>query len=33
MDYYDGQGKYSGVNGMGSIDDIFTRLTGIIDAL
>ena len=33
MGYYDGQGKYRGVNGVGSIADIFTRLTGIIEAL
>ena len=33
MDYYEGQGKYCGVAGMGTIDDIFDRLTAIIDAL
>ena len=33
MGYYDGQGKYHGVAGMGSIDDIFDRLSGIIDKL
>ena len=33
MNFYDGQGKYRGVNGMGGIDDIFDRLIGIIDAL
>jgi len=30
MGYYDGQGKYRGVNGVGGIEDIFERLTGII---
>ena len=33
MNYYDGQGKYRGVNGVGSIDDIFARLSGNIDDL
>ena len=33
MGYYEGQGKYRGVEGMGSIEDIFNRLTGIIDTL
>ena len=33
MGYYDSQGKYRGVNGVGSIDDIFGRLTGIIETL
>ena len=33
MGYYDAQGKYRGVNGVGSIDDIFGRLTGIIEDL
>jgi adenylate kinase len=30
MGYYLGQGKYGGVDGVGSIEDIFSRLTGII---
>jgi adenylate kinase len=33
MGYYDGQDKYRGVAGMGSIEDIFDRLSGIIDTL
>jgi hypothetical protein len=33
MGYYDSQGKYRGAAGMGSIEDIFDRLTGIIDTL
>ena len=33
MGYYKGQGKYRGVAGMGSVEDIFNRLTGIIDTL
>ena len=33
MGYYDAQGKYRGVNGVGGIDDIFGRLTGIIESL
>ena len=34
MNYYDGQGKYRGVNGVGSIDEIFVRLSGnIVDLL
>lgn len=33
MGFYDSQGKYRGVNGVGSIDDIFGRLTGIIEAV
>jgi len=33
MGYYDAQGKYRGVDGIGSIDDIFGRLTGIIVGL
>jgi len=33
MGYYESQGKYRGVNGVGSIDDIFGGLTGIIEAL
>ncbi len=31
MDYYKGTGKYRGVDGMGSIDDIFSRITEVID--
>jgi len=31
MGYYQGQGKYRGVEGMGSVEDIFDRLAGIID--
>lgn len=30
-DYYNNQGKYKGVNGIGSIDDIFNALCEIID--
>jgi adenylate kinase len=33
MDYYRTQGKYRGFNGVGSIDEIFNRLTGIIGEL
>ncbi len=33
MKYYESQGKYRGVNGVGSIDDIFKRLTDIIEAI
>ena len=33
MGYYESQGKYRGVNGVGSIDNIFGELTGIIEAL
>jgi adenylate kinase len=33
MDYYRTQGKYRGVNGLGCIDEIFNRLTGIIEKL
>jgi len=33
MGYYHEQGKYRGVNGVGSIAEIFGRLTGIIDGL
>ena len=32
MGYYDSRGKYRGVNGVGSIDDIFSRLCGFIDS-
>ncbi|HBI81424.1 MAG TPA: adenylate kinase [Bacteroidales bacterium] len=31
MDYYKAQGKYRGVNGMGSIDEIFERICQVID--
>jgi adenylate kinase len=31
IDYYDKQGKFKSVDGMGSIDDIFNRLTAAID--
>jgi len=33
IDYYDEQGKFRSINGMGSIDDIFGRLTNAIDNL
>jgi adenylate kinase len=33
MVFYQGQGKYRGVDGVGSIEDIFDRLTGIIEEL
>ncbi|HEC44396.1 hypothetical protein LCGC14_2726420 [marine sediment metagenome] len=33
MGYYESQGKYRGVEGVGSIDDIFGRLSGIIESL
>jgi len=32
MEYYESQGKYRAVNGTGDIDEIFSRLTGIIEA-
>ena len=32
-DYYEGQAKYQGVDGVGSIEEITDRLVGIIDAL
>lgn len=32
-DYYDAQGKYCGVDGVGSISDITARLTNVIDKL
>jgi adenylate kinase len=32
-DYYEARGKYKGIQGMGSIDDIFGRLCKTIDAL
>lgn len=31
IDYYKAQGKYRGVNGMGSIDEIFDRICLVID--
>lgn len=33
MGYYQGQDKYHGVNGMGSIEEIFGRLAGILDKI
>lgn len=33
MGYYESQDKYRGVNGLGGIDEIFKRLTEIIEAL
>lgn len=30
-DYYKSQGKYIGINGMGSIEEIFDRISGAID--
>ena len=33
MGYYESQGKYRGVEGVGSIEDIFGRLSGIIESL
>ena len=32
-DYYEGQGKYRGVNGVGTIAEITDRLVAIIDTL
>ncbi|MGE0076941.1 MAG: adenylate kinase [Bacteroidales bacterium] len=32
MDYYKLQGKYKGINGMGSINDIFKRICSTIDS-
>lgn len=32
-DFYEGQGKYKGIQGMGSIDEIFERLCAAIDSL
>lgn len=31
--FYKGQGKYAGIDGVGSIDEIFTRISDAIDAL
>lgn len=33
IDFYRGQGKFHAVNGIGSIEEITTRLSGVIDAL
>lgn len=33
IDYYNARGKYSSVNGMGTIDEIFARLCSRIDSL
>lgn len=33
MDYYRAQGKYSGINGMGTIEEIFERICKAMDAL
>lgn len=33
IDYYAAQGKYTGVDGMGSIDEIFDRLCTAVDAI
>jgi len=33
IDYYDEQGKFKGINGMGSIDDIFNRLSQAIEKI
>lgn len=32
-DYYAAQGKYASVNGMGTMDDVFGRITTVIDGL
>jgi adenylate kinase len=32
QDFYESQGKYKGIHGMGTIDDIFDRLCDVIDA-
>jgi len=31
MDYYKAQGKYKGINGMGSIDEIFQRISNAVE--
>ena len=31
IDYYNAQGKFKPVNGMGTVEDIFVRLSGEID--
>ncbi|MBN2481559.1 MAG: adenylate kinase [Bacteroidales bacterium] len=33
IDYYEGQGKFKAVNGMGSIEEIFDRLCSAIDSI
>jgi adenylate kinase len=33
MDYYKVQGKYQGINGMGTIDEIFQRICNAVDKL
>ncbi|MCQ2138542.1 MAG: adenylate kinase [Bacteroidales bacterium] len=33
IDYYKKAGKYNGIDGVGSIDDIFNRICGIIEKL
>lgn len=33
MDYYKAQGKYQGINGMGTIDDIFQRICKAVDKI
>lgn len=33
MDYYKAQGKYQGINGMGTIDDIFQRISMAVDRI
>lgn len=32
-DYYSAQGKYAAVNGLGTMDEVFGRITDVIDAL
>lgn len=32
-DYYAAQGKYAAVNGLGSMDEVFSRVTDVIDQL
>jgi adenylate kinase len=32
-DYYQAQNKYTGIDGIGSIDEIFNRLCSVIDQL
>ena len=32
-DFYDGQGKYRGVDGVGSIEEITERLVAVIESL
>ena len=31
-DYYSKQNKYSAINGLGTMDEVFARLTDVIDA-